>query len=155
MTLLSDILPLVQMCILPVIQTLITPITIIGVGYWVNITIRKKTQRSSIVVDYLQALQAKIHRLIDDAVNAEDLEQCTENLRSLSNEVNHLIELYEFLNDNKRNNVQKYQRLKAVLFDVKKYLTASGHKAEGEDLERARQSSNELRRIVLDILVSM
>ena len=152
LTWLSDILTLSN--IFTIIQLLITPLTIVGVGYWVNITVRKKSQRSSIVIDYLQALQAKIHKFIDDAINAENLEQCTENLRSLSNEVSHLIELYTYLNEGKQNNVQKHLRLKSVLFDVKKYLTASGCKAEGENLERARQSSNELRRIIFDIVVS-
>ena len=73
LTWLSDILTLSN--ISTIIQLLITPLTIVGVGYWVNMTVRKKSQRSSIVVDYLQALQAKIHKFIDDAINAENLEQ--------------------------------------------------------------------------------
>ena len=82
----------------------LTPLAIIGIGWWVNTTIRKKNQSDSIVVDHLQQLQKEIHRLTVEAIDASDVKTCTSKLRILSNEIPHLYELYALLvGENEKN----------------------------------------------------
>ena len=139
---------------LAILQIVATPLAILGLGFWVNTTIRRKSQKNSIIVSYLQGLQSKIHNLIDESISTDNSHKCTKVLRSLSNEIEHLIDLYEHFNKSSEG-VQPIHRLKEKLFGMKNHLTGSGDNAIEEDIERARQSSNELKQEVLDLMLRM
>ena len=129
---------------------LITAITIVGVGYWVNTTIRRKTQRDTVLVNYLLEQQRKINELIDSALSARELEACTLDLRSLSNEIHHVYELSNFFALCQTQSEERINRLNSLVVEFKHHLTASGEVAEEEPRERARQTGNRLRKLVLE-----
>ena len=134
-----------------VIKVLLTPIAIIIVGYWVNTTIRKKNQRESVIVDYLQGIQKEIHRNLLEAIDEQNIKICTLKLRRLSNEILHLLEVYGQLV--KVPEEEKNKRLNEMLplfYDIKRNLT--GIEVTEERRERARYCGNQLRGKTLNMV---
>lgn len=137
---------------LSIIPALITASAIVGVGWWVNTAIRKKNKKDNILVNHLQGLQKEIYQFIKEAVDADRLEVCTTKLRGLSNEIQHLTDLYEQLCINESKKKQAKQNLEDAFFDLKRNLTTTGNIARGEDREHARQKGNQLREVVLKVM---
>ncbi len=132
---------------------ILTPLAILGIGWWVNTTIRKKNQSDSIVVDHLQQLQKEIHRLTVEAIDAPDVNTCTSKLRVLSNEIHHLTELHALLVGNNVKIRQKFfTDLNNILIELKILLTDDIKLTKGNRVNRvlARQYSNQLREKTLE-----
>lgn len=138
--------------LLSLVPAFITSAAILFVGLWVNTTVRKKTQKDSILVSHLQERQRDIHQFIKKAVDAEEFDKCTANLRRLSNETQHLIDLHEQMCTDKNEKKQIIRDLEGTLFELKKILTATGNAVGEEDRERARQTGNQLRKKVLRVM---
>ena len=134
---------------------IITAVAIVIVGVWVNTTIRRKSQRDTVLVSYLVEQQKKINELIESSLSAKEINTCTSYLRGLSNEIHHLAELSNFLSPHKTKSELKIQRLKIMAFEFKQHLTESGGIATADTLERARQSGNQLRQFVLETHFSL
>ena len=124
---------------------LTTSIAIVLVGWWVNTTVRKKSQKGSIVISHLQERQKEIHQLVEEAVNAKEFTTCLKKLRGLSNEISHLSDLHEQLckKDDKEREIM--DELENVFINLKKNLTSGGVPVCEEERERARQIGNQLR----------
>lgn len=135
------------------ISPLLTPVAIVGVGIWVNTTIRKRNHKTAFIANYLQDLRRQIHNLISDAVDAETLNSCTVTLRALSNEITHLIDLSRQLAKESANHHQDI--LQGLIFEMKRYLTDPGSEAHEEHREYARQAGNKLRSEVLQVVMNI
>ena len=131
---------------------LITSTAIALVGWWVNTTVRKKSQKGSIVISHLQERQKEIHRLIQGAVDADEFSACTAKLRGLSNEIGHLSDLHDQVRKNNSKGKKIMDNLEGVFFDLKENLTTTGILVCEEERERARQTGNRLRREVLKVM---
>ena len=138
--------------LLALIPPAITSLAILGVGYWVNTTIRMKNHRDALVYAYLQELIRQIHKLTTDAVDARTLECCTLALRRLSNEVQHLIDLQDQF---AAQSINPRKVLDVLVFELKWFLTESGTRAEEESRECAQQAGNRLRNEVLQIVLTI
>ncbi len=138
--------------LLALIPSAMTSLAILGVGYWVNTTIRKKNHRDALVYGYLQELIRQIQKLTTDAVDARTLECCTLSLRRLSNEVQHLIDLHDQFAAQSTN---PRKVLDVFVFELKWFLTESGTPAEDERRECAQQAVNKLRNEVLQVVLTI
>ena len=105
-----------------------------------------------VLVSYLQDLQRRIHGFVEEAIDAPELDVCTSNLRSLSNEIHHLGELIMEMTAGVSDREERRNRLISVMFELKQTLTSTGAVAEDEARERARQVGNRLRKHVLETL---
>ncbi len=128
----------------------ITAAAILGVGYWVNTTIRRRNHRDVLVFSYLQEVTRQIHKLTTEAVDAHSLEDCTLALRRLSNEVQHLLDLHSQFTVN---STSPQKLLDTLVLELKWYLTESGTPVEEENREVARQAGYRLRNEVLQIVL--
>ena len=131
---------------------IITSMAIIGVGYWVNETIRRKSQKDTVLVNYLQDIQRNIHKYIYSAIETNDFNQRTTELRNLSNEIKHFTDLQLFIEQKNKHNVDK---LKGLCFKFKSSLTETGDSPNEEDLAKARLIANELKKDLLESIVDI
>jgi len=134
------------------LPAIITSLSIIGVGYWVNETIRRKNQRDAVLVNYLQELQRHMHKLIHSAIETDDFNECTASLRSLSNEIRHFSDLQTYSEEKSEHNEDD---LMCLYFLFKKYLTDTGSSPEEEAREQARTIGNNLKEGMLKAIFAI
>ena len=78
--------------------------------------------------------------------------RCTQTLRELSNEINHLSDLYGQLYQTNGKETKIMGDLEGIFFDLKRNLTATGVLVCEEERERARRTGNQLRLGVLKVI---
>ena len=134
------------------IPPLITAVTILGVGLWVNTTIRKKNHKEALIFNYLQEVARQIQRLTAEAVDAETLNTSTLKIRHLSNEIQHLMDLHSQFAPSSTS-----PRLILIdhILELKWHLTESGGTVEEAKRVRARQTGNKLRTEVLHAVLTI
>ncbi len=126
------------------IPPLISAAALVGVGYWIHTTIRRKSQRDLILVNYLQDIQRKIHEHVDSAVEASSLEKCTNHIRSLSNEVHHFDQL-PFRHIALQSSLGTDDKLLPLVFQFKEKLTGSGVEIDEAVREQSRQIGRDIK----------
>lgn len=131
---------------------MIPALAILGVGIWVNTTIRKRNHRDVLIFGYLQEVTRQIHKFVTESVDADRLDDCTVALRRLFNEVHHLIDVHD---QYASSSPSPRELLTASLLGLKWHLTQSGDPLNEEDREQARQVGHRLRNEVLRIVVRM
>ncbi len=135
---------------IPLFQTLappaITAFAIVCVGYWVNTTIRRKSQRDAVLINYLQEIQRNIHQYICSAVETDNEHKRVASLRSLSNEIYHFFDLPI---DNVKKSHQRKIQMNGLYFKFKSSLTDIIDSPNEQSKEQARTIGNSLKQNLL------
>lgn len=117
--------------------SLTIPATTIGVGWWINTTLRHRAELDRVALDYLSGINRRINELIVEALRELEREQLLPALRQLGDEVYWLLGILEKVRPD------LHQRLRVGVWD--NYLGLKMYLTDDRDGVRASTAGRDLR----------
>ncbi len=123
--------------------SLTIPATTIGVGWWINTTLRHRAELDRVALDYLSAVNKRINGLVAESLKELDHERLLPVLRQLGDEIYWLLGIVEKVRPD------LHERLRGGVWDG--YIGLKMALTDARDGLRASTAGRELRFAVLAV----